>query len=408
MKLAILFDNLGPYHQARIAAAAGQLSVVAIGFGKTSAEYAWESQEDARFPTLLVNPHGPGRALAAAEFQLRLNETLSQAAPDVVAVPGWSGRGAFCSMLWALSHRKPIVLMSESTAWDEARSGWKEWIKCRIVGLASAGLVGGTPHAAYLRQLGMEEAQIFLGYDVVENDYFSTSADQVRSAEPGATRPYFLASNRFIAKKNLFRLLSAYAAYRQAAAARGHAVWDLCLLGDGALKPQLLAHAEALELPMQAGAPWDQLPQSQGGMVYLPGFRQIAELPKFYARAGIFVHASTSEQWGLVVNEAMAAGLPVLVSQKVGCAQDLVHPGRNGAVFDPENEAELAAWLGKFSDPQFQLERYGAASREIIQAWSPARFATGMSAAVASALAAGPRAARWWERALLTLLSKRS
>ena len=58
-----------------------------------------------------------------------------------------------------------------------------------------------------------------------------------------------------------------------------------------------------------------------------------------------FVHASASEQWGLVVNEAMAAGLPVIVSERCGCAPDLVREGVNGLTFDPCDVAELAGLM---------------------------------------------------------------
>ena len=67
----------------------------------------------------------------------------------------------------------------------------------------------------------------------------------------------------------------------------------------------------------------------------MPGFKQYDELPIYYGLAGAFIHASTTEQWGLVVNEAMAAGLPVIVSERCGCAPDLVENGRNGFTFDP-------------------------------------------------------------------------
>ncbi len=71
----------------------------------------------------------------------------------------------------------------------------------------------------------------------------------------------------------------------------------------------------------------------------LPGFKPYDELPVYYALANAFVHASTSEQWGLVVNEAIATGLPVIVSNRCGCAPELVNG--NGFTFDPTNEDEL-------------------------------------------------------------------
>ena len=106
--------------------------------------------------------------------------------------------------------------------------------------------------------------------------------------------------------------------------------WHLVLLGDGELRGEL---ERRIALPDLAGA------------VILRGFRQYDELPAFYGLARAFVHASTTEQWGLVVNEAMAAGLPVLVSARCGCAQDLVRNGVNGFTFDPYDVEELAGLM---------------------------------------------------------------
>ena len=143
--------------------------------------------------------------------------------------------------------------------------------------------------------------------------YFAEQAANVRAIWPkrsahslGLPERYFLASARFVPKKNLLRLLEAYAGYRRRA---GADAWHLVLLGDGELRGDIERRSA---LPDLAGA------------VILPGFRQYDELPAYYGLARAFVHASTTEQWGLVVNEAMAAGLPVLVSDRCGCAPDLV------------------------------------------------------------------------------------
>ena len=115
--------------------------------------------------------------------------------------------------------------MSESAAHDERRGIWREWLKRRIVRLFAAALVGGAPQAAYARELGMPEEAIFQGYDAVDNVYFAEQAARVRDmAEVERARldlpvRFFLAASRFVAKKNLFRLLDAYAAYRQRAGA---------------------------------------------------------------------------------------------------------------------------------------------------------------------------------------------
>jgi 1,2-diacylglycerol 3-alpha-glucosyltransferase len=463
MRVAVLFDNFGPYHLARLDAASGACDLLAVEFGSRSGEYAWVAKGSETLRHAVVNPNGPGAAMPATAFREKLERILSDFGPAVVVVPGWSNRGGFMAMAWARARRIPIVLMSESTVWDEARVGWKEWIKRRLVGLSSAALVGGTPHADYMRQLGMPGHQVFPGYDAVDNDYFAAEAarwqrlkaeklttetektrheptvsatlNPLSRQSPGATpdqhfipakpggdagstlnhSPYFLASNRFIEKKNLFRLLDAYASYIQQSTINNpqSTIWPLCLLGDGELNEKLLAHCEALGLNVAMSAPWEasgnaessfQLSAFPTPSVYFPGFRQVEELPRFYAHAGAFVHASTTEQWGLVVNEAMAAGLPVIVSNRVGCAQDLVQHDINGFTFDPYDIEQLAQLMFRISSSNFPHSAFGNASRSIIAGWGPNRFALGLKSACEMALGIGPRKAGIPDRLLLEAL----
>ena len=201
-----------------------------------------------------------------------------------------------------------------------------------------------------MTQLGMPVERVFPGYDVVDNRYFEDKVAEVRSQKSevrkkhGLPEKFFLASARFIEKKNLARLLRAYAEYRRQAevvsrqvshkvSTRHSASWSLVLLGDGPLKSDLCRLISDLRLE---------------NSVLLPGFKQYNELPVYYGLASAFVHASTTEQWGLVVNEAMASGLPVLVSDRCGCAADLVQEGRNGFTFDPCNVEQLAQLMSRF------------------------------------------------------------
>jgi glycosyltransferase involved in cell wall biosynthesis len=256
--------------------------------------------------------------------------------------------------------------------------------------------VGGTPHADYLARLGMPRDRIFLGYDIVDNDYFSAKAAEVRGQEEefrkrlGLPGKYFLASARFIEKKNLPRLMEAYARYRQLA--QPSEMWDLVLLGDGPLRESLNQQLSNLNLAQH---------------VHLPGFKQYDELPAYFGLAGAFVHASATEQWGLVVNEAMASGLPVLVSRRCGCATDLVCEGGNGFTFEHDNVEAIANLMLKISAPGFPLADFGAESRRIISSWGPERFAGGLCEAVTVALKKPPVRTGRIDRLLLRLVAKR-
>jgi glycosyltransferase involved in cell wall biosynthesis len=107
-------------------------------------------------------------------------------------------------------------------------------------------------------------------------------------------------------------------------------------------------------------------------VVYFPGFRQIEELSRFYARAGCFIHPAMEEPWGLVINEAMASGLPVLSSANVGAAEELVDDGVNGWKFDPTDVKTLADVMVTLSTKRPEaLEAMGDASRRILAERAP-------------------------------------
>ena len=238
----------------------------------------------------------------------------------------------------------------------------------------------------------MPADRVFLGYDAVDNAHFDRGADAARS-DPDTRRrlglpdQYFLASSRFVGKKNLPALLDAFAAHRRQAGTG----WDLVLLGDGPLRGVIEGEIARHGL---------------GGAVHLPGFRQYHELPAYYGLAGAFVLASTVEQWGLVVNEAMAAGLPVLVSDRCGCAADLVRDGVSGYAFPPGSPSRLAGLLTRLAADPVGRERLGQGARRVIADWSPERFAAGFWAAAEAAVAAPPPTPRLASRGVLWALTR--
>jgi glycosyltransferase involved in cell wall biosynthesis len=397
-RVAVLFQRFGPYHHARLNAAGQLLAVCGVEACGMESTYAWDKVEGAAaFTRVTLTERETDTREWRQELRRKMWRALDDLKPHVVAVPGWSFVDALSALEWCDANHTPAVVMSESTAWDERRTFWKEWIKTRLVKMNSAGLAGGTPHEKYLIQLGLAPNRIFLGYDVVDNDYFQKQADAARADAQnlrqkfGLPGKYFLASARFVGKKNLFRLLQAYARHRELAENKS-AVWSLVLLGDGPLKPELKQLVADLKLD---------------NCVQMPGFKQYHELPAYFGLAGAFIHASTTEQWGLVVNEAMASGLPVLVSDRCGCAADLVSPGVNGFQFNPNDADELTQLLLKISAKTFPLADFGAASRRIISAWGPERFAAGLRDAVATALKNPRPRLGWLDRTLLRLLLRR-
>jgi glycosyltransferase involved in cell wall biosynthesis len=305
----------------------------------------------------------------------RLHDRLNALQPSVICINGWSSGGCISSLMWCMRNRVPAILMSDSAEHDEPRRWWKEAIKRRIVRLCSAALVAGAAHRDYLAKLGFPHDRIFDGYDVVDNKHFELGAAAARLAEPQLRAElnlpprYFLACSRFEAKKNLAGMIEAYAMYRKKTGVRG---WPLVVLGDGSLKAELEGLRGRLGLD---------------GLVMFPGFKTYEQLPIYYGLAEAFLHVSTTEQWGLVVNEAMAAGLPVVVSRRCGCAAELVSQGVNGFAVDPYDVVEIADAMRQIAADSCDRLGMGQASRRLIARWAPDRFARNLIAAAEAGLA---------------------
>lgn len=396
MKIAITFINFGTYHFARLRAANAQCArngwqMTAIQAIDDALDHPWGFTPPAeQFPivTLLSADERGGKARDEAfssHVGTRMLAALEELQPKAVFLPGWSHPCARAGLQWCLRNGAHAIVMSESTRHDFKRVWWREAYKGFLIRSCDAALVGGDPHRVYLEELGMEPAGIFLGYDVVDNDYFSTNAETARSHAGEIRRQldlperYFLASSRFIEKKNLHRLIQAFDLYRKRV---GPEPLHLVILGDGELRPQL-----------------ENLVRERGltDLVRLPGFAPYDLLPKYLGLATAFVHASTTEQWGLVVNEAMAAGLPVIVSDRCGCAPDLVSSGDNGYLIDPFDCEQMASQLLRVGqDSPNELASMAERSRARIAEWSPARFGRGVSEAVNFAASNAPQ--QWTRR----------
>ena len=396
--VVVAFRRLGPYHHARLRAARRELDLLGtLEFSAVDDTYAWTpiaGPARANHRTLFTDADSDRKS--PREIVQRVDHALAELRPELLVVPGWSDRCALACLRWCERHGVPAVLMSESTAADQPRRWWRERTKRRVVRLCSAALVGGSRHAQYMRQLGMPQAAIVPGYDAVDNDHFARGARHARAkadrwrSRLDLPKRFFLACSRLVEKKNLFRLLEAYALYRAGVGAHH---WRLVILGDGDLRPSIMRRTDRLGIARD---------------VLLLGFKQYDELPIYYGLADAFVHASTTEQWGLVVNEAMAAGLPVLVSNRCGCAPDLVRDGVNGFTFDPYDVEALAGLMQSVAAmTEEQRRATGQAGQRIIADWGPERFAEGLMRAVEVARSRPLPLPSWLDRSLLRALVHR-
>lgn len=370
MIYAVCFTNFGPYHLARLRALAARLAARGdrlIAYETAGGErlYPWARSEDREpFERVVLFPDRALEEIPAGACAEAMTEALDRDRPDAVAAVGYVRPESLALAKWGRRHRAATILMSESQAVDRPRVWYKELLKARRLRLFDAALCGGPSHREYLVDLGMPADRIALGYNAVDHDFFAERADACRerpgSREGTPDAPFFLSVCRFAPEKNLIRLIEAFGRYRGQGGS-----WDLVLCGDG---PQAAEVAGAIEKSGCAGA------------IHRPGFLQADGLSRWYAHAAAFVLASVSEPWGLVANEAAAAGLPLLLSARAGCARTLVPEpeGATGARFDPLDVRDIAAklnWTAALSDDDRRA--IGRRAREVAAEWGPDRFASG-------------------------------
>lgn len=381
LRIAFIWHRLGPYHMARLRAAASLgAPIIAVEMSAMDAVYAWDrvtAADGFERVTLFTDDCD---SMHPRDVARRVVRTLDQVRPDVLFCPGWGANYSIAALNWSLSAKIPAVLMTESARADRPRSAATELLKRSVVKHFGAALVGGTRHADYVNKLGIPRDRIFHGYDVVDNQHFAAGAEIARDldAQSPAERErlrlpprFWLTSCRFIAKKNITTLLRSYARCVGVGGSR-NSMPKLVILGDGPLRGQLTALSQELKLEDQ---------------VLMAGFKQYAELPAYYGLAEAFILPSTTEQWGLVVNEAMASGLPVIVSERCNCSVDLVKEGVNGFTFNPFNIESLASVLLKFgSKSDRERAIMGDRSVEIIREYSPAAFGSGIRASTLTAI----------------------
>ncbi|MCL6622781.1 MAG: glycosyltransferase [Syntrophobacterales bacterium] len=381
-KLALIYVNYGPYHLARLKTTArlGKeqgVEVVGLELASKEAIRDWRREKSPGIELLTVFPDRVAEEIPPLELARGTWAALERLNPQAIALG--LNRETFpataAALAWKRQRRRVAIIMMVSKYDDYPRHPMKEWVKKRLMGLYDAALVSGHKAKEYAAMLGMPPERIFLGCDVVDNDHFARGAAQARDHvvslrdRYGLPENYFLYVGRFDEKKNVSGLLQAYHHYVIRSPADP---WSLVLCGSGPLETRLRREVQDLNL---------------SGVVFA-GFRQVEELPIFYGLAQAFIMPSShSEQWGLVVNEAMASGLPVLVSKACGCARDLVQEGVNGFTFDPYDVEGLARLILMMSSGEVDLGAMGEASRQIIANWTPEVFAENLFKAIEAAIA---------------------
>lgn len=288
---------MGDYHVARWRALQKRLGAGNVWGADLAAGdnlYGWQTAwaEDPQYALLSTKSAGQTAVWERFSAFARL---VQEKRISHVALAGY-GRPEYILMaLYARLTGRRVVLFAES--WYPAAQPWKDRIKGGFVSLlARRFMVSGLRAARHFHlNLGIAADRIATGYSVVDNAHFGSAKGQV------AKEDVLLCVARFAPEKNLPRLIEAFG--RSGLAQQG---WTLKLVGGGPQRDEL----EALASNVQG--------------VVLHNWLSYKELPRLYASSRAFVLPSLFEPWGLVVNEALAAGLPTALSHEVGALPDLL------------------------------------------------------------------------------------
>ncbi len=293
---------------------------------------------------------------------------------DVVWLHGYHSFNSLQALLACRILGIPVLMRVESTLYSHGRSALKLAVKDAFFRALRQGIAGalacGTANHRYWQHYMGEDFPIFDMPYAVDNEFFQSEArkasahrEELRAElglEPG--RPVFLFASKFQSRKCCPDLVEAF--LRIKTSTSGSRAPYLLIIGDGEERPAV----ERLAADKDS--------------IRLLGFRNQSELPRYYDLCDLFVLPSIHEPWGLVVNEAMNAGRPILVSDQVGCQPDLVLDGVNGFVFEARKIQSLTAALERALASPAELERMGKESLRIIDGCSFDRNLAGLREAL--------------------------
>lgn len=326
-RIGFLWENFGPMHDDRCRAMADALghpdAVVGIELYSRSDTYQWRTAPAAGFRKITLRPAGerpiPALSLSLAIARACLGERLGS-----VFLCHYERPEIFLAAVMLRASGMRVFSMGDSKFDDYPRRLMWEVLKS-LAHAPYMGALAGSPRTKdYLRLLGYRPGMIEGGYDAV-------SVDRIRTLAEGAgTRPFaqrdFLIVARLVPKKNI---RTAIEAFRLFAADDPHGR-KLVICGSGPLEAELKAQAAVAGLE---------------GRVVFAGFEPIDAIARRMADSLALLLPSIEEQFGLVIPEALAVGLPVIVSTACGARDELVRSGVNGFVVEPENAVGWAFFM---------------------------------------------------------------
>ena len=345
------------------------------GFGQA---ITWDVPLLEGYAHSFLPPLGRARSDRVPQYSRGLAKALREGRYDALWVHGYARPYNMLAVAYALSRGMRVLVRDDVHKRGNQRDPWRERVKEVQMRLLSAlgvrFLAIGTLNADYYRELGVSARNIVLAPYAVDNAAFQSRVAQARPhretlrAELGLTpeATVILFAGKFQARKRAGDLLEAYRmALPRLASAGAPAPW-LVYAGSGETEAAVRAAAEGME------------------RVRFLGFQNQGQLAGLFDLCDLFVMPSAAEPWGLVVNEVMNAGKPVVVTEEAGCGPDLVHTGENGFIYPTGDVERLSEHLVTLiADPALRAEM-GRRSLQIIDGWNFDRDVSALTQALSA------------------------
>jgi len=294
-----------------------------------------------------------------------VGRALSAFAPDVILCGGYNYFASWQALLWAKVHNVPLLLWSESHQHELRRTRpLVEFLKDEFLHRCNGFVVPGQMAREYIHGRKINSDLIFTAPNAVDNDLFAAAATDARTNAAERRRElqlpdrYFLFVGRLVQEKGVFELLSAYAKLDEHLRRQ----IGLVFAGDGVSR---------LEMEEQAAC-------ISPGVIRFAGFAHREQLAAYYALADVLVLPTYTDTWGLVVNEGMACGLPVILSRAAGCADDLLTDTWNGLLIPPRDISSLASAMNSLASQRDLCANMGANSLQQISRYSAEEWSLGI------------------------------
>ncbi len=337
MKTLLVDTIITPYIVPRYNALAkklgGNLTVWFQSF--TDVNRKWKVFPEVTFPMEFLKDT-PIRLIGKDIFTFHINreypKKLSEFNPDHIIIVGWDSFVSLYSVIWAKRHKKRLTLWAWSTVYE---TSWRRTLTLPyvkwLVRNCSDYISYGTRSSEYLIALWAKKDNIQPFYNTVDVSYFTQNAQKYRKEKEIIKKHLWIKTTfvlmfngQIIERKWVWEMLLGYEQFK-----KSHGDISLVIVWSG-------QEEEKLKNTIKDRGIQD---------VFFTGYVQLDELPKYYAIADIFTLPSREEVWWLVINEAMACGLPILTAYQVGASADLVQEGKNGYIMKENTSEEFARGL---------------------------------------------------------------